>query len=152
MFALDLGWVFFLKGKRGKQVPGSDLVGLQISLAAPSGMGRASGSWSSSLHPGRLFGVLLGGHQMEPLSSSPARTPHSCPAPAKGQQQAGESVAGGHRVSPSSGCYGGLKIAWAVQQGGSIPFFQESQKSSRPAWGGALFVRKALWCLPGAWM
>lgn len=53
---------FFLKGERAKQVLGSDLVGLPISLAAPSGVGRANGSWSSSLPPGRLFGVVLGGH------------------------------------------------------------------------------------------
>lgn len=148
-----MGCYFFLKGERGKQVLGPDLAGLQISLAAPSaGVGKASGSWSSSVPPGRLFGVVLGGDQLEPLSSSPASSPHSSPAPAKGQQPAGERVAGGHRVSPSSGCYAGLKIAWAVRQGGSIPFFQESQKRSRAAGGRALFVRKALWYLPAAGM
>lgn len=85
---------FFLKGERAKQVLGSDLVGLPISLAAPSRVGRANGSWSSSLPPGRLFGVVLGGSLDEPLSSSPARIPHSSPAPARGQQPAGESGGG----------------------------------------------------------
>lgn len=66
------------------------------------------------------------------------------------------------RVSPSSGCYGDLKIARAIRRGESIPFFQESEKCcSRPGnvpafggggGGGVLFVRKALRCLPGAWM
>lgn len=101
---------------------------------------------------GDFLGWCWGVHQRKPLSSSPARTPHACPAPAKGQRPAGERAAGGHRVSPAPGCYGGLKIARAVQPGGSIPFFQESQRRSGPACGGALFVRKALWCLPGAWM
>lgn len=111
---------------------GSDLAGLPISLAAPSRVGRENGSWSSSLPPGRLFGVVLGGHQMNPYPLvQPGPRIHPPPLPKASSQQV--RVAGGHRVSPSSGCYGGLKITRAVQRGGSIPFFQESAPGLRAA-------------------
>lgn len=131
------------------------------------GQGGQTGLTEALCLPGGIFWGGAGG--LHRLPCPPARPgPHVHPQPLpKGSDQHVRAQDGDihthittRRVSPSSGCYGDLKIARAIRRGESIPFFQESEKCcSRPGnvpafggRGGVLFVRKALRCPPGTWM
>lgn len=136
------GFRFFLpNGAKGKQVPGSDPTGLPTLLAAsPPGQGGKTGLGVALCLPRDLLGRCWGVSQGEPCPPAwpgPRIHPQSL---TKGSDQRvrarggeGRTDFSTHRVSPSLGCYGDLKIAWAIQRGESIPFFQESEKRcSRP--------------------
>lgn len=112
-------WVvwFFSKGRKEKQVPGSDPAGLPTPLAVPSGTGRANGPWSGSLPSWENF---WGGSQGEPFSSSqagwsglypPGPPVHPQPLP-KGSNQQVRAPRGGLHPQLEALC---LPILWLLQ-------------------------------------